>query len=140
MEDIVCGAKGKMMNNFIFGLELDLDSIKDLNLPVKFKEFIKVANAASPKKDILVINGKEYIVNNILDFNKCAKHENFFKYKTKISEFLNPNQIPFSRDGFGNVFLLDIGTMIVSFYNHETGEISDLIDFDSFIKILNGNA
>ena len=59
MEDIVCGAKGKMMNNFIFGLELDLDSIKDLNLPVKFMEFIKVANAASHKKDILIINGKE---------------------------------------------------------------------------------
>ena len=63
------------MNNFIFGLELDLDSIKDLNLPVKFMEFMVSPEA----QKILAGINFEYPINAEVEPSDIVK--DFGKFK-----------------------------------------------------------
>ena len=119
-----------------FYIEFDLDSIKELNLPSSLVEFLKIANAASPKNDEIKIDSKSYNINNILDFNSDAKLESFRKYMKNFKDILKPSEIIFARDGFGNVYLLDLDSMIVRFYDSEVDKKIDLISFSEFIKLL----
>lgn len=126
-----------------FCIQLDLDSIKDLNLPQEMIDFLSIANAACPVNNIVETDSKSYIVNNILNFNNNASLESFKDYMQDFSDILENNEIPFARDGFGNLYLVKLDKKtkhdsknIVRFYNHETSKKTDLMEFDEFVKRL----
>lgn len=109
-----------------------------LDLPNSVIDFLNIANAGSPKNQIVLVDGKEYVVNNVLNFNSNAEFESFENYKSSLSEFLGPEQIPFCRDGFGNVYFLDLKNLKVSFFDHESKILTTLISFNEFVNILRG--
>lgn len=115
--------------------QFEIKNAMDLHLKQEIAEFLVKGNAGSPKNRELNINGKTYIFNNVLNFNQNAKRENVREYIKNLGDMLN-NEIPFGRDGFGNVYLIDLDSFLVKFYEHENGNKIELLPFDSFIKIL----
>ena len=120
-----------------FSIDLDsIDSI-DFNLPSEFIEFLKIANAGFPRLNSLKIDSKNYDINNFLNFNKDAEVESFKEYFEDFKDILASNEIPFGRDGFGNLYLLCLGDKnIIRFYEHESGEKEDLMSLESFIDLI----
>lgn len=119
-----------------FNIKLDLDSIKDLDLPKNVVEFLESSNAGSPKIREFKINDIEYVFNNVLNFNKDAEYENARNVNMNLKDVLNEHEIAFGRDGFGNFYLLDLDSMNVRFYDRDKNAKIDLMSFNDFIKLL----
>lgn len=123
---------------FLFKEELKIEDIEDiLNTSSKQEliDFLIKSNAGSPKNRELNIDGKIYIFNNVLNFNKNAKLENVREYIKNLEDILY-NEIPFGRDGFGNVYFVDLDSFIVRFYDHENDCKIELLPFGKFVKML----
>lgn len=120
---------------FLFSEEVEIEDLLDLNLKQEMLDFLSKNNAGSPKKIELNIGEKKYVFNNVLNFNKNAKLENVREYIKALDDVLD-NEIPFGRDGFGNMYLLDLDSYAVKFYDHENDCKIDLLPFGDFIKIL----
>lgn len=120
---------------FLFVEQLDMKSVVDLNLKQEIIDFLIKNNAGSPKIRELDLDGKIYVFNNVLNFNQDAEYENVRTYIKELVGVLD-NELPFARDGFGNVYLIDLSSLFVKFYEHENGDKIELLPFDLFIKKL----
>lgn len=132
--DIVYGVKGDKMG-FLFVEDLKIQDDFDLKLKKEIVEFLLKTNAGSPKNRELTINDKVYIFNNVLNFNQDAKLENVREYIKNLSDVLD-NEIPFGRDGFGNVYLVDLDSLLVRFYEYEKDNKTALMLLSEFSKML----
>lgn len=134
MADIAYGAKGSDMK-FKYVDPLKNNDIADLKLPQKLVKFLAQTNAGSPESRTLIINNKDYIFNNVLNFNSDAKLEGVREYVENLGDKLEC-EIPFGRDGFGNVYLVDLDSLMIRFYDYENEIKSDLCPFDEFVNML----
>lgn len=132
--DIVYGVKGDKMG-FLCVEDLKIQDDFDLKLKKEIVEFLLKTNAGSPKNRELTINDKVYIFNNVLNFNQDAKLENVREYIKNLSDVLD-NEIPFGRDGFGNVYLVDLDSLLVRFYEYEKNNKTALMLLSEFSKML----
>lgn len=132
--DIVYGVKGDKVG-FLCVEDLKIQDDFDLKLKKEIVEFLLKTNAGSPKNRELTINGKIYIFNNVLNFNQDAKLENVREYIKNLSDVLD-NEMPFGRDGFGNVYLVDLDSLLVRFYEYEKNNKTELMLLGEFSKIL----
>jgi hypothetical protein len=129
------------MNEWNLKIELEKNDIENLEnylksqLPKRFLDFLKDANASFPLKDILEIKNETYVINNILDFRSKSNHENFYKIYEDIKDEIK-SLVPFARDGLGNYFLIDLKALYVFFYDHETSKIIKLLSFEDFLNNL----
>ncbi|OCR13566.1 hypothetical protein BA916_08140 [Helicobacter pullorum] len=112
----------------------EIKDILDLKLKQEVIDFLIKNNAGTPKNKELCIGGKIYLFNNVLNFNPNSKYENARDYIKNLKDILN-NEIPFGRDGFGNVYLVDLDSCLVRFYEHESGNKIELLSFNSFVKL-----
>ena len=112
----------------------EIKDILDLKLKQEVIDFLIKNNAGTPKNKELCIGGKIYLFNNVLNFNPNSKYENARDYIKNLKDILN-NEIPFGRDGFGNVYLVDLHSCLVRFYEHESGNKIELLSFNSFVKL-----
>lgn len=135
--DIVYGVKGDKMG-FLCVEDLKIQDDFDLKLKKEIVEFLLKTNAGSPKNRELTINDKVYIFNNVLNFNQDAKLENVREYIKNLSDVLD-NEIPFGRDGFGNVYLVDLDSLLVRFYEYEKNNKTALMLLSEFSKMLGVN-
>ncbi len=119
---------------FLFVEHFEIKDISDLKLKQEIIDFLIKNNAGTPKNRELRIDGKIYIFNNVLNFNPNSKYENVRDYIKNLKDILD-NEIPFGRDGFGNVYLVDLNLCLVRFYEHESGNKIELLPFNSFIKL-----
>ena len=128
------------MNEWQLKIDLESNSLVKVEeyikkkIPLVIQEFLVIANASYPKKDMLIVDNIEYILNNILNFNENSE-ESFFIALTMLKENIN-DFIPFAKDGFGNYYLIDFDDLKVYFYNHENNKIQYLSTFDTFIENL----
>lgn len=120
---------------FLFVENLEIKDNFDLKLRQEIRDFLAKTNAGSPKNRELIINNKVYIFNNVLNFNENAKHENVRTYIKNFKDVLD-NEIPFGRDGFGNVYLMDLDSLMIRFYEHEKGNKIELLPLNEFLKTL----
>lgn len=132
--DIVYGVKGDKVG-FLCVEDLKIQDDFDLKLKKEIVEFLLKTNAGSPKNRELTINGKIYIFNNVLNFNQDAKLENVREYIKNLSDVID-NEMPFGRDGFGNVYLVDLDSLLVRFYEYEKNNKTELMLLGEFSKIL----
>ncbi|WP_289687177.1 SMI1/KNR4 family protein [Helicobacter rodentium] len=132
--DIVYGVKGDKVG-FLCVEDLKIQDDFDLKLKKEIVEFLLKTNAGSPKNRELTINEKIYIFNNVLNFNQDAKLENVREYIKNLSDVLD-NEMPFGRDGFGNVYLVDLDSLLVRFYEYEKNNKTELMLLGEFSKIL----
>ncbi|MCI5786130.1 MAG: SMI1/KNR4 family protein [Helicobacter trogontum] len=119
---------------FMFVEHCEIKDILDLKLKQEVIDFLIKNNAGTPKNRELHINGRIYVFNNVLNFNPNSKYENVRDYIKNLKDILD-NEIPFGRDGFGNIYLVDLDSCLVRFYEHESGNKIELLPFNSFVKL-----
>lgn len=87
-------------------------------IPQELKDFIEAHNAASPKKDSILINGTERIFDAVLSFNE--KEVDASTFGSAYKAINDAKKIPFAKDPFGNYFCYSLKSKKIEFYNHET--------------------
>lgn len=128
------------MNEWQLKINLDSSSIEKVEeyikkkLPLCMKEFLVESNAGYPKKDLFIIKNKEYVINNILNFNENSE-ESFYHSFNNLKDDIN-GLFPFAKDGMGNYYLLDIDSLEVYFFDHEQNSIEFLTDFNQMLNSL----
>lgn len=102
-------------------------------IPDELKNFIVMANASNPDKNLISINGTERIFETVISFNE--KETEAVSVFDLIEKEMTDSLIPFGIDPFGNLFYYSLITKKVVFYNHEEDAFEDsnytLTDFIS---------
>lgn len=124
------------------GVQLDtrramVEGLLGAPLPAFYRSFVEVAGGFAVPSDSHPdeLKHKVSVIYGFIPGDAYDLSENLDALREHIPE----KHLPFAGDGGGSAFLLDVGSGNVSFWEHETGELTSLApDFDSFLRSLSG--
>lgn len=124
---------------------LEIEKYIGYSLPHTYREFLKQANGGHPEVDTFEDNdGEQWAVNNFFSISsQFVSNDLIWNYQHRWSD-IPESFLPIARDGFGNLFLLDLrnGSDGVWIWAHDEpdNKLSQLTtDFEEFVNKLQTN-
>lgn len=113
----------------------DIEKSRKIKIPEELKKLIEDGNAATPEKYKFMLGNVEKVFGAILSFNKGETDTD--TVFTALEVIDNKELMPFAIDSFGNYICLNLESMDVVFWEHETGDIvSTEKDMETFMNDL----
>lgn len=95
----------------------EIEEMRNITIPKKIKDFINIANAATPSLDKITIKNTEKVIGAILTFNKDDKDvDSVF---TALQCINNKDLLPLAIDPAGAYFCYSLSEKCIVYYDNE---------------------
>ena len=110
----------------------------NFSIPEQLKEYIINYNGGIPSINVFdSLNTKENLFGALISYNKSDSFNIDIVLEIFYNNYRNRDLLPFADDGCGNFICINIKTLEIVYFLHETEEIEFLSDnFNSFIECL----
>lgn len=124
--------------------QIDLSLIRkfehdyQISFPVSFANMVSLNNYGYPSPCKILIFGRMLSIKCLLSFDKNDS-ENIWDFSEAVKS-KSINAIPFALDNFGNLFVFQLPSMSIGFFDHEESEIEPVCkDFNSFLDLISNS-
>ena len=102
----------------------EMSSKYQVTIPDDLKDFLKVANAATPSKTRFMLKVDEKVLGAVLSFNPNEKEADSFASAMNVG--FEKNIVPFGIDPFGNYICYNTDNGSILFFDHEEDNLAEI--------------